>query len=290
MKKTHFASALMLAAVSGSLFAQTLVTVNGKAIDSSVIDAQVKAIRAENSQIQDSPALRQSLTERHIINTVVGQEAKRLKLDQSADFKKAVEQARAQAKQSGADKQPHFKTEWAAFESGLLGQAYALHTVRQNPVPEADIKTAYDNFSKYYRGTQEVQLGEVITRSKADAEKAIADLKAKKSFAGIVNQYSIDERAKQAGGIPQGYVPLKDLQQSSPIVYEAVKDLKKGGYTNKPLQDGNLYGVFYVNDRRNVQVPTYEQAKNDIADDLQAARVDAAVQNLLQKADIKPAK
>ena len=37
-----------MAALSGSLFAQTLVTVNGQAIDSSVIDGQVAALSAEN--------------------------------------------------------------------------------------------------------------------------------------------------------------------------------------------------------------------------------------------------
>ena len=62
MRKTHFTAALVMAALSGSLFAQTLVTVNGQAIDSSVIDGQVAALRAENKQIQDSPQLRQELT------------------------------------------------------------------------------------------------------------------------------------------------------------------------------------------------------------------------------------
>ncbi|STZ75331.1 peptidylprolyl isomerase [Bergeriella denitrificans] len=290
MKKIHFASALMMAAVSGSLFAQTLVTVNGQAIDSSVIDNQVKNIRAANSQIQDSPALRQELTNNQIVATVISQEAKRLKLDQSAEYKQAVEQARAAAKQSGEDKKAGFKADWAAFETNLLGQAYLMHTVRQNPVQEADVKAAYDQFSKRYKGTQEVQLGEILTRSSADAEKAIADLKAKKSFSSVLQQYSMDERAKQTGGISANYIPLKDLEQNMPQVYAAVKDLKKGGYTAKPLFDGNVYGVFYINDRRSIKVPTYDQTKNNIAGDLQEARVDAAIRSLMQKADIKPAK
>ena len=84
MKKSHIISALVLAALSGTLSAKTLVTVNGTAIDSSTIDDQVKVIRSQNKQVQDSPALRKSLTERQIIATVVSQEAKRLKLDQSA--------------------------------------------------------------------------------------------------------------------------------------------------------------------------------------------------------------
>lgn len=287
MKKTYFASTLMLALTSGTLFAQTLVTVNGQAIDSSVIDDQVASVRTSNPNIQDTPELRQMLTERQVISTVVTQEAKKLKLDQSAEFKAALEQARADAAKQGADKKPTFKTEWAAFENDLLGQAFAAHIIRQFPVQEKDVKAAYNDFSNFYKGTQEVQLGEIVTDSNSNAQKAIADLDAKKSFASVLNQYSIDEAAKKAGGIPKAYVPLKDLQESAPPLYEAVKDLKKGAHTKTPLQNGNLYAVFYVNDRRNVTVPSYEASKNEIGSDLQAARVDAAIQSLLKKASIK---
>ena len=287
MKKTYFASALMLALTSGILFAQTLVTVNGQAIDSSVIDDQVASVRAGNPNIQDTPELRQMLTERQVISTVVTQEAKKLKLDQSAEFKAALEQARADAAKQGADKKATFKTEWAVFENDLLGQAFAAHIVRQYPVQEKDVKAAYNDFSNFYKGTQEVQLGEIVTDSSSNAQKAIADLDAKKSFVSVLNQYSIDEAAKKAGGIPKAYVPLKDLKESAPPLYAAVKDLKKGAHTKTPLQNGNLYAVFYVNDRRNVTVPSYEAAKNEIGNDLQAARVDAAIQSLLKKASIK---
>lgn len=287
MKKTYFASALMCALTYGTLFAQTLVTVNGQAIDSSVIDDQVASVRASNPNVQDTPELRQMLTERQIISTVVTQEAKKLKLDQSAEFKTALEQARADAAKQGADKKATFKTEWAAFENDLLGQAFAAHIVRQYPVQEKDVKAAYNDFSNFYKGTQEVQLGEIVTDSSSNAQKAIADLDAKKSFVSVLNQYSIDEAAKKAGGIPKAYVPLKDLQESAPPFYAAVKDLKKGAHTKTPLQNGNLYAVFYVNDRRNVTVPSYEASKNEIGSDLQAARVDAAIQSLLKKASIK---
>ena len=287
MKKTYFASTLMLALTSGTLFAQTLVTVNGQAIDSSVIDDQVASVRASNPNVQDTPELRQMLTERQVISTVVTQEAKKLKLDQSAEFKAALEQARADAAKQGADKKATFKTEWAVFENDLLGQAFAAHIVRQYPVQEKDVKAAYNDFSNFYKGTQEVQLGEIVTDSSSNAQKAIADLDAKKSFVSVLNQYSIDEAAKKAGGIPKAYVPLKDLQESAPPLYTAVKDLKKGTHTKTPLQNGNLYAVFYVNDRRNVTVPSYEAAKNEIGNDLQAARVDAAIQSLLKKASIK---
>ena len=129
-------------------------------------------------------------------------------------------------------KKATFKTEWAVFENDLLGQAFAAHIVRQYPVQEKDVKAAYNDFSNFYKGTQEVQLGEILTDSSSNAQKAIADLDAKK-LVSVLNQYSIDEAAKKAGGIPKAYVPLKDLQESAPPLYAAVKDLKKRRATLK---------------------------------------------------------
>ncbi len=287
--KAKILTSVALLAYSGSLFAQTLATVNGQKIDSSVIDAQVAAFRAENSRAEDSPRLRQALLENEVVNTVVAQEVKRLKLDQSAEFKDTLAKLRAEAKKSGDDKKPSFKTVWSAVEYELNGRAYALHIAKTQPVSEQDAKAAYDNISGFYKGTQEVQLGEVLTDKEDNAKKAVADLKAKKGFDAVLKQYSINDRAKQTGA-PDEYVPLKNLEQDALPLYQAVKDLKKGEFTAVPLKNGDFYGVYYVNDRRDVKVPSFDELKEQIAGDLQAERIDRAVGALLNKADIKPVK
>ena len=287
--KAKILTSVALLAYSGSLFAQTLATVNGQKIDSSVIDAQVAAFRAENSRAEDSPRLRQALLENEMVNTVVAQEVKRLKLDQSAEFKDTLAKLRAEAKKSGDDKKPSFKTVWSAVEYELNGRAYALHIAKTQPVSEQDAKAAYDNISGFYKGTQEVQLGEVLTDKEDNAKKAVADLKAKKGFDAVLKQYSLNDRAKQTGA-PDEYVPLKNLEQDALPLYQAVKDLKKGEFTAVPLKNGDFYGVYYVNDRRDVKVPSFDELKEQIAGDLQAERIDRAVGALLNKADIKPVK
>ena len=287
--KAKILTSVALLACSGSLFAQTLATVNGQKIDSSVIDAQVAAFRAENSRAEDSPRLRQALLENEVVNTVVAQEVKRLKLDQSAEFKDTLAKLRAEAKKSGDDKKPSFKTVWSAVEYELNGRAYALHIAKTQPVSEQDAKAAYDNISGFYKGTQEVQLGEVLTDKEDNAKKAVADLKAKKGFDAVLKQYSLNDRAKQTGA-PDEYVPLKNLEQDALPLYQAVKDLKKGEFTAVPLKNGDFYGVYYVNDRRDVKVPSFDELKEQIAGDLQAERIDHAVGALLNKADIKPVK
>lgn len=291
MKKSYFASALLLALVSGSLWAQTIVTVNGSKIDSKDIDAQVKMLQSQNPQIPDTPALRRDLTERQVTAILISQEAKRLKLDQSAEYKKALERARSDAKTQGVDKQPGFKEQWTAFENDLLNQAYFVYLLRNNPIGENDLKTAYGEFSKFYQGSHEVQLGEILTSNAADAQKAIADLKAKKDFKTVAAQYTVDPRGKANNGLNAGYVNLKDLEQGAPEVYAAVKNLGKGGFTATPLQDGNgMFGVFYINDKRPANIPSYETAKNGIAQELQAARIDSAIEALYRKANIQTAK
>ncbi len=287
--KAKILTSVALLACSGSLFAQTLATVNGQKIDSSVIDAQVAAFRAENSRAEDSPRLRQALLENEVVNTVVAQEVKRLKLDQSAEFKDTLAKLRAEAKKSGDDKKPSFKTVWSAVEYELNGRAYALHIAKTQPVSEQDAKAAYDNISGFYKGTQEVQLGEVLTDKEDNAKKAVVDLKAKKGFDAVLKQYSLNDRAKQTGA-PDEYVPLKNLEQDALPLYQAVKDLKKGEFTAVPLKNGDFYGVYYVNDRRDVKVPSFDELKEQIAGDLQAERIDRAVGALLNKADIKPVK
>ncbi|WP_274585799.1 peptidyl-prolyl cis-trans isomerase [Neisseria leonii] len=287
MKKTYLA-ALMMTALSGSLMAQTLVTVNGTKIDSSEIDRQVRVLQ-QTRQAADSPALRNELLQRTVTRTIVAQEARRLKLDQSAEYKKASEQARSAAKAEGADKQADFKAQWADFETGLLGQAYEIHVLRQNPLREADVQKSYNDFKNFYQGTSEIQLGEIVTENQADADKALRDLNAKKSFAAVARQYSADPAAKENGGIGADYIPLKDLEQANPEVYQAVRNLNKGQFTRTPLSNGNVYALFYVNDKRAVKIPSFDEAKNNIAQTLQLQKIAASVEALYQKAKIVPA-
>lgn len=47
-----------------------------------------------------------------------------------------------------------------------------------------------------------------------------------KGFDAVLKQYSLNDRTKRTGA-PDGYVPLKDLEQGVPPLYQAIKDLKK---------------------------------------------------------------
>lgn len=280
---------LAAAAVSGSLMAQTLVTVNGTKIDSSEIDRQVKFLQQSGQVQQDSPELRDDLLQRAVVNTLVQQEARRLKLDALPEFKEAGSKARAAAQKQGADKQPDFKQKWADYQNSLLQQAFIVHTVKNNPVGDAEVKAVYDAFKQRYQGQDEVRLGQIMTAKQENAQKAVAELKNKKPFAEVARRYSEEPGAAEHGGMDENYVPLVDFERM-PEVYAVVKKLGKGQFNQTPLAGNGVYAVFYVDDKRAVKVPSFDEVKDAIGADLERARVDEALEGLLRKAKIVPAK
>ena len=286
MKKT-LTAALLMAAFSASAYAQTLVTVNGEKIDSSAIDTQVQLI-AQQSQgkVTDSQQLRAGLLNRMVTQTLVNQEAKKLKLEQSAAYKDALEKSRASAKQQGADKQANFKQQFAAYERDLLSDTYMYHVVSQNPVGEADVQKFYDDYKARYKGTDEVKLSEIFVSSEADAKAVVADLKKGQNFADVAKAKSVDASAKQSGGVNPRYMPLKDLQESAPLVYGAVSKLKKGQYS-QAVNAQNVWAVFKVDDKRAVDVPEFAKMKPAILNQLNNERINNAIGQLYQNADIK---
>ncbi|MCX8744131.1 peptidyl-prolyl cis-trans isomerase [Snodgrassella sp. B3882] len=289
--KKHLIAATLMLSLTGLASAHTLVTVNGTKIDSKEVDSQVALlIKESNNQIQDSQQLRDDITNRLVMRTLLIQEAKKQKLDKNPQYLDLLKQAENKAKQLGDDKKPNFKTQWAIFKDDLLTQAYLVNVAQSIPVQPEEVKSAYNDLVQNYAGVKEVQLGEIILQDKNSAQKAIADLNAKKNFSSVAKQYTIDEAGRQKGGISNSYINLKDLQDSAGPVYNAIKNLKKGQYTATPVQiqpNQNIYVIFYVNDIRAVKIPSEAEIAPALTRRLQNTKVNAFLQQLVDQANIQ---
>lgn len=289
--KKHLIAATLMLSLTGLASAHTLVTVNGTKIDSKEVDNQVALlIKESNNQIQDSQQLRDDITNRLVMRTLLIQEAKKQKLDKNPQYLDLLKQAENKAKQLGDDKKPNFKTQWAIFKDDLLTQAYLASVAQSIPVKPEEVKSAYNDLVQNYAGVKEVQLGEIITQDKNSAQKAIADLNAKKNFSSVAKQYTIDEAGRQKGGISNSYINLKDLQDSAGPVYNAIKNLKKGQHTATPVQiqpNQDIYVIFYVNDIRAVKIPSEAEIAPALTRRLQNTKVNAFLQQLVDQANIQ---
>ncbi|MBO4576871.1 MAG: peptidyl-prolyl cis-trans isomerase [Neisseriaceae bacterium] len=287
MKKTLLAIALM-AGMAG-VSAKTVVTVNGTKIDSAMIDRQVSDLNKQSKgQIKDSPELRERLKQNAIVHTVIVQEAKKRKLDDSAEYKDFIKRTKDEADKRGESKKASFKQDFEDFKENLLEQAFAADVLKKNPVTEQDVRKEYNQINDFYKGSQEVQIAEIVTKTKADAEKVLAELKKGKKFADVAKAHTVDEVGKKNGGMHQGYINLKDMEVGAPPLHAAIKDLKKGDFTKEPMQgSNNVWAIFSVQDKRTAKVPTFEQMKEALTAQLEGQRVDQAVADLLKKASIK---
>lgn len=290
MTFNRIGAALAVLACSGSLAAQTIVTVNGIKVDSSDVERRAKIFQQNsNGQVQDGPQLRHAITNELITEILVSQEAKRLKLDKSKDYQTAEAEAMKEIKAQGLDKDKSFKQNWADYQNHLLMMAFAANVFDKQPIGQEQVKRQYEQVRSRYHNAQEVQLGEIFTDKEEQAKAALKELAAKKSFREVAAKYSLSGDAKQTGGIVADYVPLNDLQEINPQVYQAVSGLNKGQYTKTPLQDGNIRLIMYVNDKRAIQVPPFEEVKDGIEQSLRNEQLRNAIDALAQKAKIVPA-
>ncbi len=288
MKKTAFTLFLAAALSSTSVVAETVVTVNGTRIDSSAIDQQVKILSEQsNGQVQDNPALRENIARRLVTRELMMQEARRLKLNETPEFKQIIDNARTEARTSGEDRKPTFRNDWATFEGNVTAQALIAHILSQNPVTDAQVQQAYTELTNRYRGTQEVQLGEIIVNSQENAQKVAEALNRGQSFTTVARQYTIDPQSKANGGINPDFTPLKDLEEAAPAVHNAVKSLNRGAHTRTPVAGNGIFAFFYVNNKRAVTIPPFAQIKPQIQQDLQNLLIEREIARLYQQATIR---
>lgn len=280
----------VLLALSGSLSAATVVTVNGVKIDSSDVERRAQNVQTNsNGQVQDSPELREYIVNELITEQLVVQEAKRLKLDKSDNYKNAEADALKQIKEKGLDKQPNFKQNWADYQNGLLMMVYADNLLKQKPVTEQQVQAQYNKIKARYHNTDEVQLSEILTNKAADAEAALKELNSNKKFADVAKKYSMKPNKNQGGLVPD-YVSVVDLKDANALVHQAVGGLSKGQFTKTPLKEGDVSLILYVNDKRKISVPEFAQLKNNLKSGMENEIVSQAIDTLGKNAKIVPVK
>ncbi|MBP6562792.1 MAG: peptidyl-prolyl cis-trans isomerase [Neisseriaceae bacterium] len=288
MKKTLISLTLAGALFSGSVLAAPFVTVNGQAIDQKILDEQVKAVNTQTQgNVKDTPELRENLKMQIVANTLIIQEAKKLGLDKSAEYKQVFDSVVADAKKQGLDKKPEYKQDIENIKEELLVRSYMADVLKKNPVTDQEVKAVHSDIVKDLTGTQEVKLSQIITNSDADAKKALTQLNQGKKFADVAKAVSLDPAAKTTGGLIDTYTNLKEFQQAAPEIYAAVNPLSKNAYTKAPVKLNNVYVLFQVNDKRKAVVPKLEEIKGPLTGSLQKQKIDESVQALFEKASIK---
>ena len=259
MKKllVSIATTAVLAAALPAL-AQNVAIVNGKAVPKSRVDALTQQLARSGRPV--TPEMQTQIREEVIAREVFMQEAEKLGLSATDDFKTQMELAR---------------------QALLIRELFADYQ-KKNPVTDADLKAEYDKFVAA-NGGKEYKARHILVEKEDEAKAILASLKKGGKFEDIAKKQSKDPGSGANGG---------DLDWANPGSYvpefaQAMAKLNKGQTTDAPVKTQFGYHIIRVDDVRTAQLPPFEELKPQIAQQMEQQKLVAFQQGLRDKAKVE---
>lgn len=261
MKKfilTTLAAASMLTAMAQTAEAQNVAIVNGKPVPKARMDAFIQ--QASRSGQPVTPEVMNQIKEELIAREVFMQEAVKLGLDATDNYRSQVELAR----------------------QSILIRELLTEYQKKNPVSDADIKAEYDRFAAE-AGGKEYRASHILVEKEDEAKAIIAQLKKGGKFDAIAKKSSKDPGSGAKGGELDWASPRSYVKEFS----EALTKLSKGHFTETPVKTQFGYHVIRLEDTRDAQLPPLDQIKPQISQKLQQAKIEAYRKELTAKAKVE---
>jgi peptidyl-prolyl cis-trans isomerase C len=261
MKKkivSHLIALTLLSSVATIASAQNVAMVNGKAVPMARVDALTQQVARSGRQV--TPEIQQQIKDEVIAREIFIQEAQKLGLDATEDFKVQMELAR---------------------QTILIRELFGNYQ-KTNPITDADAKAEYDKFVAANSG-KEYRARHILVEKEDQALAIIAQLKKAGKFEEIAKKSSKDPGSGANGG---------DLDWAPASNYvaefsQAMVKLKKGEITQKPVKTQFGYHIIRLDDARDAQLPKFEDVKPQILQQLQQQKLSAFQQELRAKAKVE---
>ena len=251
MKKLSFAARASLLAVSVALLcplaaqAQNVAIVNGKPVPKARVDALLQQATKQGGQPR-TPELEAQVRDEVVLREMFMQEAEKLGLARSTEYKAQMELAR---------------------QSILIRELFNDYN-KKNPVTDAEIQAEYDKFKAQSAGP-EYHARHILVEKEDEAKALIAQIKAGAKFDELAKKSSKDSGSGANGG---------DLDWANPSSYvpefaKALSELKKGEMTETPVKTQFGYHIIKLEDTRVAQFPSLDEVKPRIQQGLGQQRL-----------------
>ena len=234
-------------------------TVNGTAISEKRVDMLVKQ-RAAQGQA-DNSELRKGVIEDLSMQLLISQEA----------IKK------------GLDKTPDVSDQIDLIQQSILSNAFVQDYLKNSPVSDDMLKAEYEKIKSQLAGG-EYKARHILVENEADAKDIIAKLrKNPKAFESLAKEKSKDPGSKDNGG-DLGWFETRGMV---PEFGAAVAKLAKGKFTEEPVKSKFGYHVILLEDSRPKEVPTFDQIKPALQQQVQQQNLRKLLDDLKAKAKIE---
>ncbi|MDH6300757.1 peptidylprolyl isomerase [Polynucleobacter sphagniphilus] len=238
-----------------------VATVNGVAITNGQLNDWVKSAVMDGAQ--DTPQLRQSILNDLVLRELILKDVKK----------------------TGLLKQGNNEFKVKLAEQNAILDVWFNAYLKSHPVTEAEVKAEYDRqvaLSKEPANAKEYQVSQIVVGTEAEGVALIKQIRSPANFAALAKEKSLDKATSEQGGLVGWALPS---QLMAPI-NQVVLTLNKGQVYDKPVQTQVGWHVIEINDIRPVVVPSFDQAKENIARALIQQRRQQAISGLLQTSKV----
>ncbi len=254
---------LLIAAAVAAAFAlpaaaQNLAIVNGKPIPSARVTALAQQVERSGRPVDDE--VKAQIREELIMREIFAQEAERRGLKASAGYRQQVE---------------------LAAQTILIRELFADFE-KKNTVSDAEVKAEYDKFASANAG-QEFRTRHILVETEAQAKDVVANLKKGAKFEELAKKLSKDPGSGANGG---------DLDWATantfvPEFSQAMIKLGKGQITETPVQTQFGWHIIRVDDIRQAELPSVDELKPQIVQQLQQQKLVEFQEGLRSKAKVQ---
>ena len=236
-----------------------VATVNGKAIDSEMLNVFVMAVSSNNPAAEVTAEQKKQMLEQLINMTLAAQAGEKEGLENDAAVKARMQLLKTQ----------------------LLAEAATEKYMKAHPVSESETKAEYDtqvaNMPKEYKARH------ILVESKEKADEIIKQLAAGGDFAKIAGKESKDAGSGKNGG-DLGWFTAQSMVK--PFA-DAVAGMEKGQTTPQPVQSEFGWHVINLEDVRTPAAPAYEEVKQQVEVLSQRKKLQAYLDELRKTAKIQ---
>ncbi|MCV6638055.1 peptidylprolyl isomerase [Candidatus Albibeggiatoa sp. nov. NOAA] len=242
------------------VMAEPVASVDGAALDSSLVVAQVRQTFGLETPIPDSNTPQYNmLVEELIGREILVQQALKAGLDKNAEVLADVDNLRRNA----------------------LSAAYMQHWMQTNVPTDEVLKAEYDRQSQMTPPT-EYKTRHIVVATEAEAKQLIEQLGKGQDFVALAQQQSLHPSKQQGGDL--GWLTLPMML---PPYAQTVMGMAKGELATNPVQSPMGWHVIKLEDSRQMQKPSFEEAKPRLSKILQMAGWQQHVMQLRSQANIE---
>lgn len=182
----------------------------------------------------------------------------------------------------GLKNDPEVRQRVAGAEERAIQEVFLAREVKRY-ISEDTLKARYADYVKANPPQEQIRLRLILVESRAIAEEVIAALRQGQDFSKLAQERSRASTGKTGGDV--GYITRSSGMPET--LMKAAFLLEAGQFTKTPVESPFGWNILKVEDRRTIKPGTYEEKKQEIANDITSKVVENLLASLRTGANIE---